>query len=71
MSGSLMPAQPGKIIVEVKNVYGVEKVYPRCETGQLFAALARTETLTPQALALISRLGYTMQVLTPSLPGRR
>lgn len=47
-----------EIRVEIKSVYGEEKIYPVCEQAKLFAQLANTKTLTPAALRLIGRLGY-------------
>jgi hypothetical protein len=56
-----------QILVEVKNVYGVQTVYPICEQAKFFAALAGTKTLTPQALKLIKQASYQVCVATPEL----
>ena len=56
-----------QILVEVKNVYGVQTVYPICEQAKFFAALACTKTLTSQALKLIKQAGYQVCVATPEL----
>jgi hypothetical protein len=56
-----------QILVEVKNVYGVQTVYPICEQAKFFAALAGTKTLTSQALKLIKQAGYQVCVATPEL----
>jgi hypothetical protein len=50
------------ITVRIKDVYGVAKVYPVCETAQLFAALTGTTTLRPQDLEIIKKLGYTATI---------
>lgn len=50
------------ITVQIKDVYGVAKVYPVCETAQLFAALTSGKTLRPQDLEIIKRLGYTITI---------
>jgi len=55
------------IKVNVKDVYGTRKVYPICQTGQLFAQLAGTTTLTDKTRRLIEQLGYTFEVATPTL----
>lgn len=50
------------ITVQVRDVYGVAKIYPVCETAQLFAALTGGKTLRPQDLEIIKRLGYTITI---------
>lgn len=50
------------ITVEVKNVYGIETVYPACKAAELFARLAGTKTLTRHALRDIAALGYQVEV---------
>lgn len=55
------------IKVTIKNVYGNELVYPACETSSLLAKLLHTKTFTPQAIEIIKKLGYTLEVLTPIL----
>jgi len=47
-----------EIIIEIKNVYGVEKFYPICDKAKLFAHIADTKTLTPEVLVDITKLGY-------------
>lgn len=56
-----------QIHVEIKTIYGEERVYPACERARLFARLAGTKTLTRQALGLIEQLGY--QVVPVSIGG--
>ena len=47
-----------KIFVEMKNVYGNDLIYPKCETAKLLAELACHATLTQRDLSVIKRLGY-------------
>jgi len=56
------------IFVEVKNVYGVQTVYPVCDQAKFFAALAGTKTLTNQAIKLIRQAGYNPVPVVPTLP---
>lgn len=56
-----------RITVQIRNVYGVETVYPACQRSMLLAQLAGTKTLTPGALRLIQALGYDIQVEAPSV----
>jgi hypothetical protein len=51
-----------EIIVQIKNVYGEEKIYPVCEKAQAFAAIAGTRTLTHQTIRQVKKLGYRIQV---------
>ena len=47
------------LIVEKKNVYGVERVYPVCKKAKLFARISGNKTLLDEDRKLISELGYT------------
>lgn len=55
------------VFVEVKNVYGVQAVYPVCDQAKFFAALAGTKTLTAPAIKLIRQAGYSIQPVVPAL----
>ena len=41
------------LIVEKKNVYGVERVYPICNKAKLFARISGNKVLLPDILARI------------------
>ena len=47
------------LIVEKKNVYGVERVYPVCNKAKLFARISGNKTLLEEDRKLIKQLGYT------------
>lgn len=49
-------------VINIKDVYGKPTVYPVNETAKLLADLAGTKTLTPQALAIIAKLGYDVNL---------
>ena len=51
-----------KLLVEVRNVYGAERIYPVCGTANAFAELAGTTTLTRRHVEIIKRLGFTIEV---------
>jgi hypothetical protein len=51
-----------KILVEVKNVYGRETVYPACKLSKAFADLAGTKTFTHRALQIIESMGYLIEL---------
>ena len=52
----------GVVNVKRREVYGVEKFYPIGCNAFIFAKLAGTKTLTPQAIEAIKELGYTVEV---------
>jgi len=52
-----------QIEVKVKNVYGVQRIYPICANALLFCQLAKTETITSQSLDIIKTLGYRVVVV--------
>lgn len=55
------------ILVEIKNVYGAEKIYPISETAKIFAEIAGTKTLTPITIERVKELGYEIQVKQKTL----
>ncbi len=52
------------ITVQIKTVYGVDKIYPMCETSRIFAQMTGCKTLTDQAMQYIKQLGYGVNVLS-------
>ena len=62
-----MTHTPAKIIVQIRQVYGNETIYPACKTSAFFAALAGTKTLTEGALRMIRAQGYEIEVEAPRL----
>jgi len=53
----------GNLEVEIKNVYGEDKVYPFNDTAKLFCELQGTKTLTPKTVSVALRLGYVISVV--------
>lgn len=51
------------IKVTIKNIYGVDKVFPADEKARLLAELAGTKTLTTSAIELIKKLGFKVLVV--------
>ena len=51
-----------EITVEIKSVYGTDKVYPVCKDAYRFACIAGTTTLTDYTISVIKRLGYSVKV---------
>jgi len=52
-----------QITVQVRDVYGTEKVYPICDSAMQFASIAGTTTLTKRVLKCIETLGYDITYL--------
>jgi hypothetical protein len=50
------------ITVEIKNVYGQDKIYPVCDKAQMFAQIAGTTTLLPRDIQRIQVLGFEVLV---------
>lgn len=53
--------------VEIKEVYGNKTVYPINDTAKYLAQLAGTKTLTTSTLAIAKNMGFTFEVITPTL----
>lgn len=51
-----------ELFVEVKNVYGTEKVYPACEKSKILAAMTDSKTLTNKVITNAKKLGFTFSV---------
>jgi len=50
------------LTVTIKSNYGNEAIYPDCKQSKLFAKLANTRTLTPEAVRTIKALGYSFKI---------
>ena len=48
------------LTVKIKNVYGVDRIYPVCDKAQLFARISGNKTLLPDDIELIKKLGYNL-----------
>ena len=59
--------QSKSITVEIKNVYGVNQIYPVCDIAKIFASISGTKTLTAHTVLKIKELGYTINVAQQTL----
>ena len=48
------------ILVQIKNIYGNEMIYPANQTAQHFANIAGTKTLSVNTLRNAKLLGFTI-----------
>tara|TARA_R100000306_G_scaffold61715_1_gene65177 strand:- start:71 stop:271 length:201 start_codon:yes stop_codon:yes gene_type:complete len=53
------------IKIEVKNAYGSERYYPRCNLSRMFCDIAETQTITQHIISTIRRNGYKIDDVTP------
>ena len=47
-----------QIILQIKNVCGIAKVYPVCQKAKVFARLTNKKTFSPNDLKSIAYLGF-------------
>ena len=50
------------ITVEIKKVYGVERIYPVCENAKRFAMLTSTKTFNRNIIEVIKSLGCKIEI---------
>ena len=55
-----------EITIKSKDVYGRTLYYPECKRAELFARLTNKTTLTPETLAIVKKLGYTINIQQPT-----
>jgi hypothetical protein len=55
-----------KVMIQVKNVYGNELLYPANETAELFTKLLGTKTFSVSQLKLIQELGFEIEQAAPN-----
>lgn len=56
-----------QIKVTLRNVYGNDVVYPACPDARRFADIAGSKTLTDRTLRLVQDLGYSIEVVHPTV----
>ena len=49
-----------KVHIKVREVYGMERIYPVCANAMLFAEMTRRKCLTRQDLGSINELGFSV-----------
>jgi len=52
------------ITVEIKSVYGTQKIYPACQKAEVFCKMVGQKTLTETDIKRIKELGFEVQVAT-------
>ena len=51
-----------EITVQIKNVWGQERIYPICEKGKIFSTISGSECLSRFAIESIKKLGFEIKV---------
>jgi len=55
-----------KIVINVRNEYGMNRAYPANEAAHLFACIAGQKTLTLATLKRVKQLGFEIEQETPA-----
>jgi len=55
------------IKVSIKNVYGVERIYPQCTIANSFSLLMRKKTFDRAEIDQIKTMGYSVEVISEKL----
>lgn len=55
------------IKVEIKSVYGQDRIYPVCDKAKMFTALTGNKTLSQIDIVQIKALGFDVEVQAPEL----
>ena len=50
-----------QLIVEIKNVYGVERIYAVCNNAKLITKLKQSKTLNKEDISILRELGYQIE----------
>ena len=56
-----------QLIVEIKNIYGVERIYAVCNNAKLITKLKQSKTLSKDDISILRELGYTIQTKQPTI----
>ena len=50
-----------QITVEIKNVYGVERIYAVCNNAKIITKLKQSKTLNKDDISILRELGYQIE----------
>lgn len=56
-----------KITVEIKDVYGVKRIYPICKDAKRLCLLTGNKTFSEKDIVTIRELGYEVEIKTPEI----
>ena len=56
-----------QLIVEIKSVYGVQRIYAVCNNSKLITKLKQSKTLNKDDISILRELGYTIETKQPTI----
>ena len=56
-----------QLIVEIKSVYGVERIYAVCNNAKLITKLKQSKTLNKEDISILKELGYKIETKQPTI----
>jgi len=56
-----------QLIVEIKSVYGVERIYAVCNNSKLITKLKQSKTLNKEDISILRELGYKIEIKQPTI----
>lgn len=56
-----------QLIVEIKSVYGVERIYAVCNNAKLITKLKQSKTLNKDDISILRELGYQIETKQPTI----
>lgn len=56
-----------KLLMQVRNVFGVKRVYPLSEDGRLLLELTGRKAFNDADIEIIKKLGYTIEFVPETL----
>ena len=56
-----------QLIVEIKSVYGVNRIYAVCNNAKLITKLKQSKTLNKEDISILRELGYTIETKQPTI----
>jgi len=56
-----------QLTVEIKSVYGVERIYAVCNNAKLITKLKQSKTLSKEDISILRELGYRIETKQPTI----
>ena len=56
-----------QLTIEIKSVYGVQRIYAVCNNAKLITKLKQSKTLNKEDISILRELGYTIETKQPTI----
>ena len=56
-----------QLTIEIKSVYGVQRIYAVCNNAKLITKLKNSKTLSKEDISILRELGYTIETKQPTI----